>query len=144
MINDRDIHEYLLNRGVKPSVQRIAIMRYLKTHFTHPTADEIYTALSPSMPTLSKTTVYNTLRLLADHRAILSLDIDGKNTHYDGDASAHAHFRCRCCGTIYDLPLVEAAGRFIVADPGTVIDEIQVYGKGICRNCYETSKLTEI
>ena len=43
-------------------MQRIAIMEYLMEHRTHPSADEIYTALSPSMPTLSKTTVYNTLK----------------------------------------------------------------------------------
>ena len=41
--------------SIKPSVQRIAIMNYLIEHRTHPTVDEIYTALSPSIPTLSKT-----------------------------------------------------------------------------------------
>ena len=38
-------------------------MEYLMAHRTHPTVDEIYLALSPSIPTLSKTTVYNTLKL---------------------------------------------------------------------------------
>lgn len=68
-------------------MQRIAIMEYLMTHRTHPTVDEIYTALSPSMPTLSKTTVYNTLRLLAEHGAVLELDMDSRNTRFDGDVT---------------------------------------------------------
>ena len=49
--------ERLQGHNIKPSVQRIAIMKYLMEHRTHPTVDEIYTALSPTIPTLSKTTV---------------------------------------------------------------------------------------
>ena len=101
----QDLHRYLMEYGIRPSLQRLAIMEYLVTHPTHPTADEIHTALSPSMPTLSKTTVYNTLKLLAAHRAILLLDIDERNSRFDGDVSPHAHFRCRNCGAVYDLPL---------------------------------------
>lgn len=56
--------ERLQGHNIKPSVQRIAIMKYLMEHRTHPTVDEIYTALSPTIPTLSKTTVYNTLKTM--------------------------------------------------------------------------------
>ncbi len=115
-------------------------MEYLATHRTHPTADEIHTALHATMPTLSKTTVYNTLRLLADHRAILSLDIDERNTRFDGDVSPHAHFRCRRCGCIRDLPAPEghaAAG----TETGIEIDEVQWYYKGLCENCKQDSPI---
>ena len=64
-----DVVKRLQNHNIKPSVQRIAIMNYLIEHRTHPTVDEIYTALSPSIPTLSKTTVYNTLKLLSEQGA---------------------------------------------------------------------------
>lgn len=47
-------YERLLEHNIKPSMQRIAIMEYLMNHPIHPSADDIYTALSPSMPTLSK------------------------------------------------------------------------------------------
>ena len=47
---DKKLHQYLSGFGVKPSLQRLAIMEYLMTHRTHPTADEIFNALSPSMP----------------------------------------------------------------------------------------------
>ena len=56
----------LVKYGIHPSVQRIAIMDYLIKHRTHPTVDEVYTALSDEIPTLSKTTVYNTLKLFAE------------------------------------------------------------------------------
>ena len=53
-------YDYLLSFNVKPSVQRLAIMDYLLTHRTHPSIEEIYMALCDDIPTLSKTTVYNT------------------------------------------------------------------------------------
>lgn len=86
--------EYLEKHGIKPSLQRIAIAEYLMENRTHPTADEIYNALSVSVPTLSKTTVYNTLRLFAEQNAVLSLVIDEKNVRFDIDTSCHAHFQC--------------------------------------------------
>ena len=75
-----DVVKRLQNHNIKPSVQRIAIMNYLIEHRTHPTVDEIYTALSPSIPTLSKTTVYNTLKLLSEQGAAQTLTIDERNT----------------------------------------------------------------
>ena len=62
-INARD---YLEKCGIKPSLQRIAIVEYLMENRIHPTADDIYHALCIQVPTLSKTTVYNTMRLFAE------------------------------------------------------------------------------
>lgn len=91
-------YDRLLEHNIKPSMQRIAIMEYLMEHPIHPSADDIYTALSPSMPTLSKTTVYNTLKLFSEQGAALMLTIDEKNTNFDADTSVHSHFLCKRCG----------------------------------------------
>ena len=82
-----DVIKRLQNHNIKPSVQRIAIMSYLMEHRTHPSVDEIYTALAPSIPTLSKTTVYNTLKLLSEQGAAQTLTIDERNTCYDAETS---------------------------------------------------------
>lgn len=102
-----DVGNYLLKYGIKPSVQRMAIMEYLLSHKTHPTAEEIFHSLSPSIPTLSKTTVYNTLKLFSEKGAALCLNIDEKNARFDGDISRHIHFICKGCGCIHDLPVKE-------------------------------------
>ena len=73
--------EYLLKYDIKPSMQRIAIMDYLMEHRVHPTADEIYNALYPTMPTLSKTTIYNTMKLFSEQGAVKALVIDSTLTH---------------------------------------------------------------
>ena len=69
-------YDYLMSFNIKPSVQRLAIMDYLLTHRTHPSIDEIYMALCNDIPTLSKTTVYNTLKLFVEHGAAQMLTID--------------------------------------------------------------------
>ena len=90
-----NVYEYLLSYNIKPSVQRLAIMDYLLNHKTHPSIDEIYMALVKDIPTLSKTTVYNTLKLFVEHGAALMLTIDEKNACFDCDTTKHAHFQCR-------------------------------------------------
>ncbi|HPK44931.1 MAG TPA: transcriptional repressor, partial [Spirochaetota bacterium] len=54
---------YLESKGISPSYQRLKILEYLDQNRSHPTVDEIYSALLPLIPTLSKTTVYNTVSL---------------------------------------------------------------------------------
>ncbi len=131
----------LIAYHIKPSVQRIAIMDYLMSHRTHPTVDEIYTALYPSIPTLSKTTVYNTLKLFAEHGAAQMLTIDERNTCFDADTSMHGHFLCKSCNKIYDYPLpILSHGIDGIESGGHQISEMHYYCKGICKHCLKAKK----
>ena len=126
--------QYLIDHGISPSVQRLAIMDYLLTHQTHPTVNEIYSELLPAIPTLSKTTVHNTLRLFVKHNIALHIDIDERHARFDGKINAHAHFRCKKCGSIFDIPLSEVTELFS-EKPDFVIDEAYVNIKGVCKIC---------
>lgn len=132
-----NVYEYLQNYNIKPSVQRIAIMDYLLKHKTHPCIDEIYMALNKQIPTLSKTTVYNTLKLLVEHGAAKMLTIDEKNACFDGITSFHAHFQCRICGQIIDVPAedIENPDEKQLKNNGFIINEAHRYYKGICPKC---------
>lgn len=127
----------LLDYGIHPSVQRIAIMDYLLKHHTHPTVDEVYVALHKEIPTLSKTTVYNTLRLFSEHGAAQMLTIDERKVCFDGDVTPHAHFMCKKCGRLFDVRMDSALLQGIrPADAeGFEIDEAHVYFKGTCQDC---------
>ncbi len=130
--------EYLESYGIRPSLQRLAVMEYLMAHRTHPTADAIFAALAPSIPTLSRTTVYNTLGMLSEKGAILALDIDPKQAHYDGDNSAHAHFLCTECGRIEDIFFDAAALQLFEkarAPQGARVTQMQLTYKGVCPAC---------
>ena len=124
--------EILRAKGISPSVQRVAIHDYMMTHFTHPTVDEIYRDLSPIIPTLSKTTIYNTLTLFLGHGLVDSLTMDGCITHYDGNVQSHAHFQCSQCGKIYDIPMSKAEAPQL---EGFEINGMKVFYYGICEKC---------
>ena len=125
--------QYLSEYGIRPSVQRLAIMRYLQKNRIHPTADEVFEALRRQIPTLSKTTVYNTLKLFVDHGAATYVGIDEKNARFDGFTEPHAHFRCKRCGKIIDLPMNPKD--MLPTDFKGQIDESYFYIKGLCGEC---------
>ena len=141
--NNMNVVERLQAHSIKPSVQRIAIMNYLMEHHTHPTVDEIYTALATTIPTLSKTTVYNTLKLLSEQGAAQVLTIDEKNTCYDADTTPHAHFLCKQCGKIYDVEYNQENLNKMKDENinGHAIQETHYYFKGICKHCIEEKRL---
>lgn len=128
-------HRYLMQFSIRPSVQRTAVMEYLMNHKTHPTVDEIYLALNPEIPTLSKTTVYNTLNLFVQKGAILALTIDEKNARYDADISRHGHFYCRSCGTVHDIFDMKPESYDIPESPAFKIDSVEISYHGICKKC---------
>ncbi|MDR0506727.1 MAG: transcriptional repressor [Dysgonamonadaceae bacterium] len=130
-----EIKNRLLELGIKPSVQRMAIMEYLTVNPVHPTVDTIFNALYASIPTLSKTTVYNTLKLLSDQGAICALNIDEKNMRYDADISRHAHFKCKNCRNVFDLKTQGVDSIIIENEDKFVIKEAHFYFTGYCQNC---------
>ena len=135
MYSIADSHQYLRKYSIKPSVQRTAIMNFMLNNRIHPTIDDIYLALSPNMPTLSKTTVYNTLDLFVERGAVQPLLIDEKNARYDVDVSAHAHFICRECGAVHDIfNLAPEIFKFPQHKDFTV-QAVEICYSGVCNSC---------
>jgi Fe2+ or Zn2+ uptake regulation protein len=110
-------------------------MNFLLKNRIHPTIDEIYSALSPNMPTLSKTTVYNTLDLFVEKGAVRALAIDERNARYDVDISAHAHFICRSCGKVHDIFNVNPTYFQLPQSDKFQIDAVEISYSGICDVC---------
>lgn len=129
---------YLQRCGIRPSFQRIAIMKYLQEHLTHPTVDTIFRDLHPTMPTLSRTTVYNTLELFHSRGAVKELNIDGNTSRYDARTDTHAHFVCRLCGRIIDMDMPEQLSKSISAISEFKVEETAVKLIGICDECAKT------
>lgn len=132
----KEVYEMLLENGIKPSVQRMAIIQYLQTHFNHPTVDDVYNGLYKKIPTLSRTTVYNSLRMLSEHHVAQMITIDDHHVCYDGNITPHVHFYCKECGKVTDLFNVQAPDLpSAEVSEGNMIDEVQLYYKGICKDC---------
>jgi Fur family peroxide stress response transcriptional regulator len=135
-IREQEAYIKLVNNGLHPSVQRLAIMEYLLTHLTHPTVKDVYDGLSDSIPTLSRTTVYNTLRLFSEHNVAQMITIDDHHICYDSNVKPHVHFFCKKCGKVIDLfdeePKVLSEHLNI---DGNIVDEVCTYYKGVCADC---------
>lgn len=129
-----------LNRkGIRPSYQRIKVLEYLYLNKVHPTVEEIYQFLFPLIPSLSKTTIYNTLRTFVEAGLVRSISIDEVETRYDIMLANHGHFRCDACSAIFNFSIdmdnipVSELEQF-------QIKEKNVYYKGLCPNCLGQSK----
>ena len=91
---------------MKITVQRQAIFDYLKDNTSHPSATDIYKAVSEKIMTISFASVYNTLSLMKENGLIRELAITNKDhKRYDSNMLPHAHLVCAQCGTIVDLDL---------------------------------------
>ena len=133
-MNHDQIAAKLEEKNIRPSVQRMAIYNFLAENPVHPTVDTIYTALSPQMPTLSRTTVYNTLRQFSECGLVQTITIEDGELRYDADTSNHLHFKCIKCGKIYDIfKPVELPPQFL--QDGFKAEKIQTNIWGICKDC---------
>lgn len=129
-----NIGEYLKVHDIKPSYQRIKIFQYLVEKRNHPTVDMIYKALCPEIPTLSKTTVYNTLNLFIEKKIVNMLVIEENETRYDTVMKIHGHFKCEKCGKIFDVN-IDKDSFDKKALENFQINEQHYYFKGFCDEC---------
>ncbi len=133
-IDIKSIQEFLIEKGINPSFQRLKIYEYLKKADFHPTVDNIYNELIKIIPTISKTTIYNTLKLFVEKGIAQTLTIDENEVRYDCNTEPHAHFKCIKCGRVYDVMLSNVDFNYDYVDGHKVLD-CHIYLRGVCKNC---------
>lgn len=95
----------LVSRGVKPTPQRVVITDYIMNTDCHPTADQILEAVAEALPvSLSRATVYNTLKTLVDAGVIIEVLTEPGRVRYDANTDEHHHFVDVRTGKIMDIP----------------------------------------
>lgn len=140
ILNVEQLKNELTARGIKPTYIRIKILSFLKANPIHPTAEAIYEKLAEEIPTISMTSVYNTLNLFCKKGFALPLTITGSETRFDGNLSPHYHFLCERCGRIYDVKGDCDCFNSEYIDSHK-IKEVHGYFKGICKNCLSGKKM---
>lgn len=126
--------EYLINNNIKPSYIRLKVLEYLIINKNHPTVDIIYNELIKEIPTLSKTTVYNTLNTFFEKGVCKIINIDDNTTRYDANTLDHGHFKCEKCKGIYDFS-IDITNCNIDGIEDFIISKRDIYFKGLCRTC---------
>ncbi len=120
----------------KLTSQRTQILEFMQTVKNHPTAEDVYQKLRPIIPRLSLSTIYRNLKSLELEDVIVSIKTPDKKIHYEIKSPDHAHFFCRKCGQLLELPLVELIdikNRLKAKNYKT--KKINFVIEGICPNC---------
>lgn len=89
--------------SIKLTPQRLAIMECLEGNTSHPSAADIYSAVSEKYPTMSFATVYNTLQILREKGQVCELSIDSGKMRFDPNTNPHHHLICVQCKNITDV-----------------------------------------
>jgi Fur family peroxide stress response transcriptional regulator len=133
----REAVEKLKATGVRMTPQRHAILEYLLSTKSHPTADEIYKALEKDFPNMSVATIYNNLRLFKEAGLVRELTYGDASSRFDANMSDHYHVICRRCGKITDFkypPLIEVEEE-AAKKTGFQVDSHRMEVYGLCADC---------
>ena len=85
------------------SKQREIMLGVIKELKTHPTAEELYIAVTKKDNKISKSTVYRNINILLEIGQIKKISNPVGPDRYDYVSIPHNHVICEKCGKIYDL-----------------------------------------
>ena len=93
----------LERHGVQPTAQRLQIAILVIDRPRHLCADEILRQLHTLGASVSKATVYNTLKLFCDRGLLRTVDVDPSRQYYDSRTEPHHHFFNVDTGELTDI-----------------------------------------
>ncbi len=128
----------LRSHGQRVTRQRAAVYDALSASRSHPTAEEVFLSVRPSLPGISLATVYNTLEVLVRCGLATRLAISDGSARYDGQLEPHLHARCDSCGRVVDLhgsSEAEVLQSIEPRDPSFFVTGIRLELTGSCRDC---------
>ncbi|MDH5751538.1 MAG: transcriptional repressor [Deltaproteobacteria bacterium] len=88
---------------MKVTHQRTAVFKMLAGTKSHPTPEDVYSAIRQDMPSISLATVYKILDLFYHKGFLRKISTEGQVARYDANTMPHDHLVCNSCGTIRDL-----------------------------------------
>ena len=93
-ISNSQIRDKLVEKGLKVTPQRIAILEAIYTLNNHPTAEMIMNYIKDTHPGIASATVYKVLDALVENQLIKRVKTDKDIMRYDGILENHHHLFC--------------------------------------------------
>jgi len=123
--------------GLKATGPRMVILAALEQDHGHPTAEQLYETLRQEHPSLSLSTVYQTLDAFIRNGLCRRVSGPGDRLRVDGTPPNHDHAVCRLCGAIFDvdrdqLQLPIPPGRL---SNGLMVTGVRLEYEVICQGC---------
>jgi Fur family peroxide stress response transcriptional regulator len=137
IVDDESLIDLFRQCRLRATGQRLAIMKTLMESKSHLSADELYQKLKSSHPTLSMSTVYKTLQMMAQIGAVMTIETGPGCQKFDAGSRPHHHAICSSCGRIIDVdfntyPVPLNKDNLI---PGFMVQKVKVYFNGLCEDC---------
>lgn len=137
MISHDDPEALMLEHGVKPTANRILILRTLLREHRPLSMTEIETALE----SVDKSIISRTLATFREHHLLHALEDGGDSLRHEvcrcgeeeADTDRHVHFHCERCGRTFcfeDLPVPA-----ITYPDGFDVHHINYMAHGLCPEC---------
>ena len=121
----------------------MAILNALQETDVHPTADWVYARLKPRYPNLSLGTVYRNLKKFCENGRAVSVGVINGQEHFDVRVDPHAHFVCKQCGAVLDVPeefFQEEDFVRLFAKYRLQVENARVLFEGLCPQCQESER----
>ena len=120
----------LCHSGIQPTPQRIAVAEFVLSTPAHPTADEVWMHVRSRCPTISRATVYNTLKLFAEKGLLKPQPLREGVVVFDPHVEPHHHFIDEDTGKVIDVPWEALKVRGEKSLEGFEVREYQVVMRG--------------
>lgn len=119
------------------TLQRQLVLDAVQAMHNHPTAEEIYSRIASTHPTISRGTVYRNLGLLADQGRIRRVSHLNAADRFDFELKPHYHFCCEGCGGVFDveLPYNHQLLSQVTNPGGFVFKGYEITFEGLCPQC---------
>lgn len=127
--------------GMRLTRQRLEIIGEIAATEEHPDAETIYSRVRQKVPSVSLDTVYRTLAVLNECGTINRMMVTTGSARYDPDVSRHHHFVCANCRAVVDV-ISSERDAFRSSDCASgigVVERVEVYFRGICKECQPLS-----
>lgn len=126
--------------GLKATGPRMVILAALEQDHGHPTAEQLFETLRQEHPSLSLSTVYQTLDAFIRSGLCRRVSGPGDRLRVDGTPPNHDHAVCRLCGAIFDIEREQLS---LPIPPGQLANGLMVTGvrleyEVICQDCQQT------
>jgi Fur family iron response transcriptional regulator len=119
--------ELLRAQGINPTQQRTEIAAFLLGTARHVCADTLLAWVNQRGGRVSKATIYNTLRLFAEHGLLREVIVEPTKTFYDSNTGPHHHFFDADKGELTDIaPEDIILGKLPTPPSGSRIDGVDI------------------
>ncbi|NVN89698.1 MAG: transcriptional repressor [Desulfuromonadales bacterium] len=139
--NRSELESICKKHGLALTIQRRAILETLVSRTDHPTADQVYEAVSARMKGVSRTTVYRVLDTFVSIGIAKKVSNPQSKARFDAEMNRHHHLTCLRCGLVLDMFDANLSDLQL---PSGIEDEFRILDysvtfTGLCASCNEAT-----